>query len=104
MNPGVIWTGSAESDLLHIFNCEEDFSEGAGELFVNHTSELLALLRRQPLLGRRWLGSVRKVNIRRSGIGLFYTIESRRIVVIAVLNLRRSPAALRAEIQRRLPG
>ncbi len=31
MNPGVIWTGSAESDLLHIFNFEEDFSEGAGE-------------------------------------------------------------------------
>jgi hypothetical protein len=28
---------------------------------------------------------------------------ARRLVVIAVLNLRRSPAALRAEIQRRLP-
>ena len=45
MNPDVIWTGSAESDLLDVFNREEDFSEGAGELFVNHTSELLALLR-----------------------------------------------------------
>jgi len=104
MNPGVIWTGGAESDLLDIFNREEDFPEGAGESFVNHTSELLALLRKQPLLGRRWLGCVRKINIRRSGIGLFYAIESRRIVVIAVLNLRRSPATLRTEIQRRLPG
>lgn len=35
MNHGVIWTGGAESDLLDIFNREEDFSEGAGESFVN---------------------------------------------------------------------
>ena len=104
MNPEVIWTGSAESDLLNIFKREEDFSEGAGEIFVQQTSELLALLQRQPFLGRRWHGSVRKVNIRRSGIGLFYAIESRRLVVIAVLNLRRSPTALHTEIQRRLPG
>lgn len=104
MNHGVIWTSGAESDLLDIFNREENFSEGAGELFVNQTSELLALLRKQPLLGRCWLGSVRKVNIRRSGTGLFYVIESSRLVVIAVLNLRRSPAAIRAEIQGRLPG
>ena len=103
MNPGLIWTGGAESDLLDIFNREEDFCEGAGELFVSDISELLALLLKQPFLGRRWLGTVRKINIRRSGIGLFYVIESRRLVVIAVLNLRRSPAALRSDIQRRLP-
>jgi plasmid stabilization system protein ParE len=103
MNLEATWTQGAESDLLEIFCLTEDFSAGTGERILNQTSELVGLLRKQPFLGRQWLGSVRKVNIRRSGLGLFYVIEHRRLVVIAVLNLRRSESSLLDEIKRRLP-
>ena len=103
MNLEGVWTRGAESDLLEIFSNAEDFSPGSGERLVHQTGELVSLLQKQPYLGRLWCTPVRKVNIRRSGLGLFYAVESRRLIILAVLGLHRSQAALLDEIRRRLP-
>lgn len=103
MNLEATWTHGAEADLLEVFSRAEDFSAGAGESLLNETGELVALLRQHPFLGRLWLDPVRKVTMRRSGLGLFYTLETRGLVVIAVLNLRRDRPALLDEIRRRMP-
>ena len=104
MTREVIWVNGAESDLLLIYSRVEGISSGAGDRLMEQAGQFLELLKRQPFMVRCWLGPVRRVSLHRSGMGLFYVVEPRRLVVIAVLDLRRSPRALRDEIKRRLPG
>ncbi|OAI58150.1 hypothetical protein AYO49_00090 [Verrucomicrobiaceae bacterium SCGC AG-212-N21] len=103
MSLEVTWTWAAEVDAQEAFARLEEFSEGAGVRFTLTLDRLLVVLRRFPLMAAMWRKPVRRAIIRRSQYGLYYVVEPTRLVVIAVLDLRRDPEKLEAEVLKRLP-
>jgi plasmid stabilization system protein ParE len=98
----IIWKGSAESDLLQIFADLEDFSEDAGAGFVQKLDFTLENLRAHPKIAPMFEDPVRRLVIGSTGYGLFYSVETRGIVVHALIHLSRDPKIIRERIRRLL--
>lgn len=103
MSREVIWTWSAEADLGEWFASAEELAPGGGERMLGTLDRLLELLRSFPEMAPLWHGQVRRALIRRSHHAVFYAVEAKRLVIIAVFDLRRNPENLLLEIRKRLP-
>jgi len=76
---------------------------GGGEKFLRSTDHKLELLRTFPEMApRSQSAKIRKTRIGRTPFGLFYAIEGRRLMVIAVQDLRQDPLTLARIIRSRL--
>ncbi len=95
----LVWTLIAIEDLQNAFEKLEDSRPGAGEEFVMNTEARLQLLKRFPRMNRLYFSPFRKLRLV-GNYGLFYVIETRGIVIHAVVDLRQDPSGLR----RRLTG
>jgi plasmid stabilization system protein ParE len=103
----IIWTLGAEQDLLLLYRQMEALSGDDDDLPLRllrrPLMQGLKLLSENPSLGRRL---AQRSNVRRLLIGpdfrhgLFYVVETRGIIVHALLDLRQDPAL----ILRRLKG
>jgi plasmid stabilization system protein ParE len=97
----VIILSGAETDLDEIYRQLEE--RGTGERFLLALDRKLELLRTFPRLAPPALqAKVRCVKIDRTPFGLFYAIEGRRLMVIAVQDLRQNPRTLAKVIRARL--
>ncbi|WP_346330768.1 hypothetical protein [Prosthecobacter sp. SYSU 5D2] len=76
----------------------EDHSDGAGDHFIVVVDSALELLRSFPEMAPMYAHPFRRLLIGKRGIGLFYAIEGRRIVVHAITFLSGDSS----QIQRRL--
>jgi plasmid stabilization system protein ParE len=103
MKREVAWTWAAEVDAQTVFMLLEDIAAGSGEKFVYTVERLLGVLLGFPGLAAMWKSPVRRAVIRRSHYGLFYVVESSRLVIIAVQDLRQDPTQLNQVVLRRLP-
>ena len=97
--PEVIWKGGAENDLVEVFAQLEDCSEGAGIRFVHKLDATLANLRAHPELAPMFEETVRRLVVGSTGYGLFYSVESRGIIVHALIHLSRNPQVIRDKIR-----
>ena len=97
--PDVIWKGGAESDLLEVFGQLENRSEGAGIRFVHKLDATLANLSAHPELAPMFDEPVRRLVVGSTGYGLFYSVESRGIIVHALIHLSRNPQVIRDKIR-----
>jgi len=70
------------------------------EIYLDQNLELLRTFPR--LAPQRLQAKVRRVKIGRTPFGLFYTIEGRRLMVVAAQDLRKDPSALARIIRGRL--
>ena len=70
------------------------------EIYLDQNLELLRTFPR--LAPQRLQAKVRRVKIGRTPFGLFYTIEGRRLMVVAAQDLRKDPCALARIIRGRL--
>ena len=100
MKREVIWIWAAEADAQDAFLRME---ETTALRFVATTDSLVALLQSFPQLASMWHPPVRRALIRRSHFGLFYVIEPKRLVILALQDLRQDPDRLKREVLRRLP-
>ena len=100
--PEVVWKQGAENDLLEIFSNLDEHEEGSGERFVRRLDFTLANLRQHPEMAPIFEPPVRRLVIGSTGFGLFYSVESRGIIVHALLHLARNPETIRARIRRLL--
>lgn len=100
--PEIVWKQGAQNDLLQIFADLEDFSEGTGEQFVYKLDTTLQNLRAHPEIAPSFEEPVRRLVIGSTGYGLFYSIESRGIIVHALIHLSRDPETIRQRIRRLL--
>jgi plasmid stabilization system protein ParE len=100
--PEIIWKGGAENDLLEVFAQLEDRGEGAGMRFLHKLDFTLANLRAHPELAPVFEEPVRRLVIGSTGYGLFYSVESRGIIVHALIHLSRNPQVIRDRIRRLL--
>jgi len=97
----VVILSGADADLDDIYVRID--RRGEGEKFLLAVDRKLELLHGFPRLApRALLEKVRKVKIGRTPFGLFYTIEGRRLMVVAVQDLRQDPEAIARIIRSRL--
>ena len=97
----VVILSGADADMDEIYARLEEL--GGGERLLLAIDRKLELLRSFPRMARPGMsGKVRKVKIGRTPYGLFYTIEGRRLMVIALQDLRQDPQTLARIIRSRL--
>ena len=100
--PEIVWKQGAENDLLEIFSSLDEHEQGLGEAFVERLDFTLANLRQYPEIAPIFEPPVRRLVIGSTGFGLFYSVESRGIIVHALVHLARNPETIRARIRRLL--
>lgn len=100
--PEVVWKQGAENDLLEIFSNLEEREQGTGERLVKRLDFTLGHLRQHPEMAPVFEPPVRRLVIGSTGFGLFYSVESRGIIVHALAHLSRHPDTIRAKIRRLL--
>lgn len=94
VNPEVIWTARAEADLLREFSRLEDSIEGSGTGFLDMIESASRLLRLNPEMAPCYSDRYRRLLLRDRRLGLFYTRDSRGIVIHAICDLRQDREAI----------
>ena len=82
---------SAERDLQEAYNWVEEHRQGREQYFLQDVDWSLEHLKMFPLIGRLYRDRYRRLLIPRYPFGIFYVVESNRIVIHAVLDLRQDP-------------
>ena len=86
---------SAERDLQEAYNWVEEHRRGREQFFLQDVELRLEHLKRFPLIGPLYRGRYRRLLIPRYPFGIFYVVESNRIVIHAVPDLRQDPEKIR---------
>lgn len=94
----VVFLLAAELDVQAAYEWLDEQREGRGDQFLTRLREVEVLLSRNPHVGVQVDSSIRKILVPRFDYGVFYTIEGQRIMVAAVLDLRRDPEFIRSRL------
>ena len=81
----------AESDIQEACAWYEDKSKGLGADFIRCIDAALSLIQRSPELYAQVHKNIRRALIRRFPYGIFYIAEVDKIIVLAVLHVKRNP-------------
>ena len=92
MNFDLIVRPEAELDIKDAYAWYEERSPGLGAQFVVEIDESLVLIAREPEMYQKVHRSLRRALIHRFPYGIFYTAETNRIVVLAVMHTARHPS------------
>jgi plasmid stabilization system protein ParE len=90
----------AEADLLELYVRLEEARTGLGERFYRSLDLALGRLRNHPEMAPVYRGSYRRLVLRPFGFGIFYAIESDRVMVGAILDLRQNPESIERRLSR----
>lgn len=91
MKQKVIIRPEAESDLQEAYAWYENQSKGLGADFILCVDAALSLIQRSPELYAQIHKNIRRVLTRRFPYGIFYIAEVDKIIVLAVLHVKRNP-------------
>ncbi len=86
------WHENARAEVDESAAFYEDKQPGLAQHFLDDLEDALHRIQRHPLLYRRVEGDLRKCRVRHFPYGVIYRVRSGFIEIIAVMNLRRSPA------------
>lgn len=99
MDDWLVWTSGATSDLQTIYT---SLQEPVGEELLGEIDAVLSLLKQFPRQARIYGGNIRRILLGKGNLyGLFYSIEGRRVVIAAVLDLRQDPNRIQALLKSR---
>ena len=85
---------SAELDIQSAYDCYEDCREGLGTVFMHRLDESFGQLRIFPESGPIVHGGYRRLLVPGFPFGIFYTVESRGVIVSGVMDTRQDPEAI----------
>lgn len=88
----------AERDIAAAIAGCEAIAKGLGAMLLMRTDAAIAAITRAPEGFRKSHGEYRHLVLRRFPFGVFYVLEGRSISIVAVLNLRQDPSAIRAAL------
>ncbi len=91
MKKNLIIRPEAERDIREAFSWYETQIPDLGANFLLHFDAALRSLQRNPLQCQVVHREVRRCLMRRFPYGIFYIVEERRIVVLAVFHAKRDP-------------
>lgn len=89
---------AAELDIQRAYIRYEDREEGLGDRFTEHLDTAFRMLEDFPLIAPLHFESYRRLILRSFPYGVFYVVESDRLVVHAVMDLRQDPRILRKRL------
>lgn len=95
----IVFVAAAESDLIEAWDRYEEVSPGLGDAFEAEVGSAVRLAAAFPEIAPVFFAEFRRLLVRRFQYGVFYTIEGRRMVVRAVLDLRADPDTLRRRLR-----
>jgi|SRR5210317_480970 len=81
----------ARSDLLDAFHWYQNQRTGLGYDFRLCVDEVVSKIQRNPLIHKVIDDGIRRSVTRRFPYGVFYIVENKRIIVLAVLHARQEP-------------
>lgn len=88
----VVWTMDADADVQAIYEWLDLHNPGAGDQFFETLVEKTEQLQQFPQIGPVvYRGFIRRVLVFKRHYGLFYSVETRGIILHAVEDLRRDP-------------
>jgi toxin ParE1/3/4 len=90
---------AAEVDIQAGYEFHEKCQPGRGDLFLRHLDLAFGRIRTFPELAPAFHASYRRLLVHGFPYGIFYAIEGNRIIVIAVLDLRQDPRAIRKRLE-----
>lgn len=82
---------AAEAEMLEAARFYDDRSRGLGHDFLDEVERTTESIVEQPYSGAKISGNIRRRILRRFPFGVLYTVEPDRILVVAVMHLRRRP-------------
>ncbi len=92
MPHSIVLLQGAQSDLLEIYATR-------GERVYLQADKALGILRAFPEAGPVNFGQrIRRLVVTKTHLGIFYSITGRRVLVVAVLDLRQSPRSIRQRL------
>jgi plasmid stabilization system protein ParE len=92
------YTSLADDDVQEIFSWYEDQQEGRGVIFLFHLEKAVELVRGHPYGGSSFEDPVRKRLIEKYPYFIYYTVQSRRILILRVVSTYRDPDTIRKMI------
>lgn len=87
----IVILAGAETDVFDAYLYYESIDEDLGESFARQVEHAFARIGEFPEIGAPFENELRRFLVSRFPFGVFYTIEGRRIIIQAVLDLRQSP-------------
>ena len=91
MTHQIIIRPAADDDLDAARAWYEEKQRGLGNEFLANIGETLEKIRQRPDFGILVHKRMRRANVRRFPYGVFYIVETHRVVVVGVLHGRRAP-------------
>ena len=91
MKPQIIIRSEAGDDLRSTFAWYENQEKGLGVEFLRCVDASMFSISRSPKIFPSLYKGMRRALIRRFPYGIFFILEERRIVVLAVLHVKRHP-------------
>jgi len=91
MSLPVVFRRKVGRDLAAGFGYYEGQTEGLGERFLTAVGSAFDAIERYPQMFTQVHGEVRRALVSRFPYGVFYRVESKRVVVLAVLHTARDP-------------
>jgi plasmid stabilization system protein ParE len=87
-----VWTQKFDTDLQEIYQRLETWQEDAGDAFYIDVLETIETLCVHPFIGALVRGEhMRRILVHRRKFGIFYTVESRGLILHRLLDLRQDP-------------
>lgn len=96
--PEVILLAGAEHDSVDIFARLEARDPNAADAFYGRLDESLGQLSEHPESAPIFEGDIRRLVMRGYPFGIFFTVESGRLMIQAILDLRQSPESIRRRL------
>ena len=87
----VVWIPEAGADLREALNWYEDIHPDLGRRFVVAVDAAVEAIAKSPLHFQKVHGETRRGGVKRFPYGLFFKVESQRIVVMACMHGKRNP-------------
>ena len=95
-----VWTLGAEADAQRLYEQQENWEEGTGDHFFEEVLSSVQLLEAFPEIGPVvHRSNIRRVLVFNRHFGLFYAVESRGIILHALLDLRQDPKSIMQRLQ-----
>jgi toxin ParE1/3/4 len=88
----LLWYEEARAEIDEAAAFYEDKQPGLAQRFLDDVEDALHRIQRHPLSYREVEGDVRKCRVRHFPYGVIYRVRAGFIEIIAIMQLRRSPA------------
>ncbi|SKA81610.1 hypothetical protein SAMN02745166_00786 [Prosthecobacter debontii] len=86
------------ADIQSAFNQLKEQQVGRGYIFMQCLDAALTYLRGHPEIGLRYQTPYRRLLISKFPYGIFYEVQSQRVVLVAVMDLRQNPRVIRQHL------